>query len=389
MKKLFLKICLFTILIIFNISFNTGTGEAVRTKSVNDTLKSLNNVLDKLTEETFNELKVPGAIIGVYMGGYVPWIKTLGTGNLKDNKPIEPNDKMRIGSITKTFTGTVLLQLADEGKIKLQDKLSKYFPDFPNGDSITIEQAGNMTSGIFNYSEDEDFVKSFFRDMKQQFTPEELIQISLKHKPYFAPGKGFHYSNTNTVLLGLIIEKLTGNPLQTEIKNRIFIPLGMNESNFAVNTDFPDPHANGYIYLDSTQTEPTDVTVLNPSWGWSAGAIISTLSDVEKYAKKLATGGLISAESQRERIQWGTEMTAPSGPWKGTEMKYGFTIADFNGAIGHNGGIPGFNSFMGYYPEKDATIIVLVNMQDNKAGIGPADYIASVILKKIKEMKTE
>lgn len=379
----------FTILLCFIsiIFYQTGYTFPFKDHIKSDSLKSLDSELGKLVAETFLELKVPGMIAGVFMNGYEPWTTTMGVADIKLNQPILLYDKMRIGSITKTFTGTVLLQLADEGKISLDDKLSKYFPDYPNGGNITIEELGNMTSGIFNYSEDESFENGTFQVLQRDYTPQELITISKKHEPYFAPGTGYHYSNTNTILLGIIIEHLTGNSIQTEIQNRILIPLGMTETIFAADSIFPDPHAHGYFYMDSAATEPADVTYLNPSCAWSAGAIISTLGDLVKYAKPLATGQLVSKKSQEARLKWGKTLTPTTGAWADKSVNYGFAIADFDGAYGHNGGIPGFNSFMGYIPEKDVTIIVLVNMQDNKDGIGPADFIARKIIDKINEMK--
>ncbi|MEO8446498.1 MAG: serine hydrolase domain-containing protein [bacterium] len=344
----------------------------------------LETKLNSKVQQAFTDLQIPGVIIGVWMGDRAPWITTMGVSNLLTGKPISVDDKMRIGSITKTFTGTVILQLQDEGKLNISDKLSKYFPDYPNGDNITLEELGNMTSGLFNYSEDDTFGNDMMQNMKKSFTPEQLIAISQKHAPYFAPGTGMHYSNTNTILLGLIAEKITGNTLQAEIQNRILTPLGMTNSNFAMNADFPDPHAQGYMYMDSTNIVPTDVTDSDPSWGWAAGSMISTLGDVKKYAKKLATGGLISAKSQEERLKWGKVFVPATGGWANADLRYAFAIADFEGAYGHNGGIPGFNSFMGYDPVLDATIIVLVNMQDNKNGVGPADSIAHVILNTLK-----
>ena len=385
------KITVFFLSIIFAIFIQSNSshsfGNSFRYNLIKDSVKTLESVLGPMVDQTFQELKVPGAIVGVWMGGYAPWATAMGVKDLVTKEPIKIDDKMRIGSITKTFTGTVLLQLVDEGKISLNDKLATYFPDFPNGQNITIEEVGNMTSGIFNYSEDATFETEMLKNMLIPFTPEELINIAKKHEPYFAPGTSFHYSNTNFILLGLIIEKLTGNPLQTEIQNRILNPLGMTNSTFAINSDFPDPHANGYYYMDSTAAKPVDVTNLNPSWGWAAGSIISTLDDLQKYAKTLATGQLISMKSQDARLKWDPPSILKTGAWAGKELKYGFALGDFDGAYGHNGGIPGFNSFMGYIPEKDATIIVLVNMQDNKNGIGPADYIARKIVEKLKEMK--
>ncbi|MBK8982620.1 MAG: beta-lactamase family protein [Ignavibacteria bacterium] len=337
-------------------------------------------LLNSKVEQTFMDLEIPGAIVGVWKGDSDNYIKTFGVSDIVTNTPINTDDHMRIGSITKTFTGTVLLQLYDENKINLTDKLSKYFPDFPNGENITIDMLGSMTSGIYNYSENENFQNTLMNNLDTTFTPDELIDIAKAHTPYFPPGEGFHYSNSNTVLLGLIIEKITGNSLTSEIQNRIFTPLGMINSLFATDTYFPDPKSQGYIYMDSLQLTPTDVTNQDPTWAWAAGAVISTLADVHKYAKKLATGELISKKAQDERLKWGKTFIPETGAWKGEKLNYGFAIADFNGAIGHNGGIPGYNSFMGYLPEQDVTIIVLCNMQDNKAGVGPADYIARMIV---------
>ena len=351
-----------------------------------DSLKNIESVLEQVIVQAFEELKVPGAIIGVFMEGYDPYTLTLGVSDLESKQPIGLNYKMRIGSITKTFTGTVLLQLVDEGKISLSDKLSEYFPDYPNGQNITIQMLGDMRSGLFNYTEDENFQEELLQDLTKPFTPEEVLAISMKHGPYFPPDSSTHYSNTNTVLLGLIIEKITGNPLQTEIQNRILDPLGMKETYFAVDTTFPEPHAHGYAYLDPTLEMPADVTNQDPSWGWSAGAMISTLSDLNLYSKNLATGQLISNKSQEDRLNWRSGFTMTGGPWKGKNLKYGFGIASFDNAIGHNGGIPGFNSFMGYLPEKGASIIVLVNMQDNKEGMGPADFMGMKIVELLNAM---
>ena len=336
-----------------------------------DSLK-LESILKPLVMQDFQQLQVPGAIVGVWMKGYEPFITTFGFSNLENKTPISVSDKVRIGSITKTFTGLVLLQLVDEGKISLSDPLSKYFPDFPNGKNITIKELANMTSGIYNYTEDAMF-SDFSGSMKKNYTHQELIDIALKHPPYFPPGHSFHYSNTNFILLGMIIEKITGNSLPNEIQKRILTPLGMTNTSFPVDTAFANPHAQGYEYADSISPSPKDVTNLNTSAAWAAGAMVSTLNDLYKYAKPLATGKLISQATHQEQMKM-----------KHKTLAYGIAIADFNGVYGHNGGIPGFNSFMGYIPSQDATIIVLVNMQNNKKGISPADYISQTIGAKLK-----
>lgn len=333
----------------------------------------------------FNELQIPGVIVGVWMPGYEPYIAALGSADLSTNSPMSTADHMRVGSITKTMTATILLQLADEGKISLTDKLSKYFPDYPNGDNITIEEVGNMSSGLFNYTEDPDFGKTLTENPFTPFTPGQLIDIAKTHEPYFAPGKSFHYSNTNFILLGMIIEKITGNTMKSEIQKRIFDPLGMTNTLLADNEYFPDPHAHGYGYADPTSAEPTDLTNMNASWAWSAGSLISTLEDLKKYVTPLVKGELVSPQSHSQRLKWVDIPPSERGQWT-SMIQYGFGITNFGDAIGHYGGVPGYSSFMGGLPEKNATVIVLVNMQDNKAGIVPADFIQKKIIEKLMTM---
>ncbi|HEY9845735.1 MAG TPA: serine hydrolase domain-containing protein [Candidatus Caenarcaniphilales bacterium] len=335
--------------------------------------------------QRFKELGVPGAIIGVWKQDYQPWITTLGVSDLATGTPIQLNDKMRIGSITKTFTGTVLLQLVDEGKVSLDDPVSKYLPDVPNGKNITIRQIGTMSSGLFNYSEDTAFSKRMSVDTNIFWKPQQLIEVAFRNKPDFLPGEKAEYSNTNSILLGLMIEKITGNSLQAEIRKRITGPLGMQQTTFATDGNMPNPHSQGYLYgtfgdpVVPKGTPPNNVTTNNPSWAWAAGAMISTLDDLYRYAKPLATGKLLSKQTQAERLTWVDV--------KG--LKYGFQIANYGGVIGHNGGIPGFQSFMGYLPEQDATVIVLTNLQytwsPEGEGPGPADALARVISTQLQE----
>lgn len=343
-------------------------------------------------------MQVPGAVIFVQGAGSESWAANLGTSNLTTHAPISPDMHFRIGSITKTFVGTVILQLVDEGKIKLDDPISKYQPEVPNGNNITIREVLNMSSGLYNYSEDNNFEKVldaelYGNNMNRVWEPKELLAIAFKHPPYFAPGKSFHYSNTNSILQGLMIEQLTGHAVENEIQRRILTPLGMSNTSMPKLTSsaIPNPYPRGYTFVTSTTqtdqpggtststhpgtTSPLDVTMVNPSWGWTAGNMISTVHDLQIWAKALATGKLLSATTQKERLIW-IPMTgsSPTSP-----LKYALAIANFNGFIGHNGALPGFQSFMGYMPEKSEMIVVLTNLQPTANNTEPADALAKTI----------
>ncbi len=335
--------------------------------------------LKPLLQAKMQQLRIPGAIIFVDDPGQCSWTTALGIGNLASREPMQVNNYMRIGSITKTFTATVILQLVDQHKLGLDDPVGKYQPQVPNGAHITIRELLNMTSGLFAYDEDEGFAQASFADPYKMWDPQELLAIAFKHPPYFAPGKGWHYDNTNYILLGLIMEQLTHLSAEQAFQRSIFGPLGLRQSSLPPRSSsaIPDPHAQGYMYgTDFTGKGPTlNVTDWNPSWGWTAGAVISRLHDLKIWAKALATGQLLSAATQKERLSWVNTGLL----WLGKPYRYGLGVIDFGGFIGHSGAIFGFNSWMGYLPQKGATIIVLANLILAAGPSAPAEKLAEVI----------
>jgi len=334
--------------------------------------------LRPLLEAKMKELRVPGAIIHIHYPAQGSWTTTMGTRNLATGAPMNVNSHMRIGSITKTFTATVILQLVDEGKLGLNDPVSKYFPEVPNGSNITIREVLNMTSGLFDYTEDEGLFKTVLAHPDKVWDPWELLTIAFQHPAYFAPGQSLHYSSTNYILLGLLIEQITHMPVEKVFQQRIFRPLGMHNTLLPPlsSAAIPNPHPIGYFFETSNAAAPLDVTSWNPSWGWTAGSAISTLHDLKIWAKALETGTLLSAATQKERLTW---VKFPGATWIGHFYGYGLGIADFGGMIGHDGGLPGFQSFMGYLPQKQATIVVLTNLDPAPDGSEPADALEMVI----------
>jgi D-alanyl-D-alanine carboxypeptidase len=332
--------------------------------------------LKPLLLDKMQQLRIPGAIVYVNDPGQCSWTTTMGVGNLATGQPLQFKDHVRIGSITKTLTATAILQLVDQGKLGLDDPVSKYFPQVPDGSHITIRELLNMTSGLFNYTDDEQVLQAAFMgfDPYKVWNPSEVLDIAFKHPPYFAPGKGWTYSNTNTILLGLLIEKITGMPVAKVFQQRIFNPLGMSHTLLPPlsSAAIPDPHPQGYSYGPGiTGKGPTiNVTDWNPSWAWTAGSAISTLHDLQIWARALATGRLLSAAVHKEQLQFVI---------LGKGFGYGLGVANFGGFLGHNGTLPGFQSWMGYQPQIGATIIVLTNLYLASDGSQPADDLAKVI----------
>lgn len=200
------------------------------------------------------QLQVPGAIVSINLPGQGSWTTAMGTSNLKTQAPLNVESHMRIGSITKTFTATIILRLVEEHKLRLDDPVSKYHLNVPNGVHITIREMLNMTSGLFNYTEDGGFLQSLIADPERAWSPRELLTIAFSHQPYFAPGQGWYYSNTNYIVLGLLIEQITDMPIEEIFQQDIFKPLGMVNTSFPrrTSTAIPGPHPHGYVFASES-----------------------------------------------------------------------------------------------------------------------------------------
>lgn len=351
--------------------------------------------LTAMFEEQAEEMMLPGAVVIVRTPDgdiEVPY----GVTEWGGSTPVTLDDHIRIGSNTKTWTGTVILQLVEDGRIALEDPVSKYRPDVPNGDNITIEQLLTMRSGLFNYTTTLELNAALDDTPDRVWDPEELVRMGLAGEPYFAPGEGYMYSNTNTVLLGLIAEQLEGKKLPEIYQERLFEPLGLTETSFPALADasIAEPVAHGYMFSNNVDTMegsalpadelaaaqagellPTDHTDDNPSWAWSAGAGISTAPELATWVEALGGGGVLSDEMQKKRI----ESVQPSDG----EGAYGWGVAGMGSFYGHIGEMPGYNSFMGYDPETDVTVVVWATLAPNMEGNPAAALIARSLIEEM------
>ncbi len=334
--------------------------------------------VDKAVKEVMSKFDIPGAVVGVWVPGEGTWIKTKGEADLKTGQAMKLGDKFRIGSITKTFTTTVILELVDEGLLSLDDTLDKFVPSVPNGSDITIRQLCNNTSGLFNYGDDENLVATIEKDPRKKWTPQELVDIAVSRGPYSAPGEELRYSNTNFILLGMIIEEVTGNKLRDEIRKRITEPLGLKNTSLPDSPKMTGEYSHGYGYMAEGDEELEDFTTyLDPSLVWAAGAMISNLDDLKIWARALADGELLDKKTQKERLTW---VDFPEGEGL---AKYGLGIFYMGGFIGHDGRTPGYNCDMFYFPSKEATIIVMLNLSDeSEPALGLFMKIAKIIFPK-------
>lgn len=328
------------------------TGTSCGTKSFSpETQKRLEQVMDR----KMKDYDVPGMVVGVWVPGQGTWVKAKGKADLETGQELKSTMKFRIASITKPFTTTLLLLLVDDGKLSLEDRLSKYFPDVPNSENITVRQLCNHTSGLFDFEDDEKFDDTVRNKPLAKWTPRQLVDIGISHDPYFAPGHGYHYSNTNFILLGMIIEKVTGSTVARELDKRIFDRLGLKNTSLPRGPDITGEYSHGY-YNDYNDGKLVDITRTDQSAYWTTGAIISNLDDLAIWAKVLADGKLLSRRSHLGQM---TFVEVPGG--EAFSEKYGLGVAKLKGWVGHDGANYGYHSSMFHLPSEDATIIVLTN----------------------------
>jgi D-alanyl-D-alanine carboxypeptidase len=298
---------------------------------------------------------IPGVIAGAWVPGRGAWVAARGVADVTTGRPLRVTDRMRIGTITRTFTTTVLLQLVEEGRVGLDDPVGRYVPDIRGVGAITLRQLASNTSGLLD---DEELLDPAGpAEPLRHWSARELVERAVRHprNPHVPPGGAFHDASTGFVLLEMVIEQVTGNPLGTEIERRILRPLGLRGTVYPIGSALPAPHSQGYLRPPGGGPL-RDVTILDPSLVRGAGAMISTLADLEVWAEVLATGRLLRPETRRERLA-----SVPTAPGS-EDPRYGLGIASRGGLLGHSGQIYGFTAAMFHDPGRKATIVILANL---------------------------
>ncbi|MFE0461541.1 serine hydrolase domain-containing protein [Kitasatospora sp. NPDC058965] len=305
--------------------------------------------VQSVLDRAVSEAGLPGAMAEVRDGDAV-WFGQAGTADLTTGRALTPQDRFRIGSTTKTFVATVILQLEAEHRLGLDDSVEQWLPGLVDGNGydgsrITIRQLLNHTSGIYNIAMTQlaadDFVgPPFLQHRFDSFTPRQLVEIALANKPKFAPGTGWDYSDTNYVLAGMIAERAGGRSLAQQIAQRISKPLHL-KSTYEPTGDDPDihgPHGRFYskLMVPGDATPFYDVTRLNPSFGFGSGDMVSDNGDLATFVRALLQGRLLPPAQQREMFT----VLDPQGGWIDTSH-YGLGVASLDLSCGTVWGMGG------------------------------------------------
>ncbi|WP_053972410.1 serine hydrolase [Mangrovimonas sp. ST2L15] len=314
----------------------------------------------------------PGVSILVAKNGKPIYKEAFGMASIELNVAMKPDNVFEIGSITKQFTAIAVLMLKEQGKLKLEDDITKFLPDYPtHGKSITIHHLLNHTSGIKSYTD----MPSFIQEARTDFTPQELID-TFKNEPMdFEPGEKFRYNNSGYILLGYIIEKASGETYEDFIDNHIFKPLGMSSSYYGSNLEIIMKRASGYQQVEQGFANSNYISMTIP---YAAGSLMSTTTDLLKWQNALNSYKLITNASYELAIHGSTLNN-------GEHIDYGYGLSEMtiqgSQAISHGGGIFGYTTMGIYFPKEDIFVSALSNCSCKNV-TGLANKIAAIAIGK-------
>lgn len=320
---------------------------------------SANSDLNMLLREGVKKFKIPGAIMLVEDPQGQIKIFRAGVRKIGSRKPMSINLKFRIGSITKTFVSSLMLMLVEEGRVSLDKQVHDILPDLiPEESGVTVRNLLHMRSCLNNFTVEEDFLRLFREQPSLLWTPECLLSFEVKEQ--CSPGYDFEYNNANYVLLGLIIEKLTGDTFENQVSKRILVPLGLNSTTFPVkSSDISKPYATGHDYNPETGVISDLSLRINPSWAWCSGNGVSTATDMMVWLKAFLGGYGISEKLLYEQLDF--------RPVTYDGIDYGLGVMNKYTAIGHNGNFAGIYTALAFRYKK-YYFVILTNGQAGGGG---------------------
>lgn len=327
-------------------------GHAAAAAAQRSTSTPLVGRIDSLVDDFMATNHTPGVSVAVVRASDTLVMKGYGVSNIDVHRLATASTVYRIGSITKQFTAAAIMRLVERGKLSLDDPFTRYLPDVPaHGRTITIRQLLNQTSGIHEYMAE----PASRAASAQQLSPRQVVAFVDHDSLDFEPGTAWKYSNTNYVLLGMILEKVTGEPYASYLQHDLFNPLGLTQTTYCPSRPSDPTFAAGYSAGNDGATPTTFIDMSQPH---AAGALCSTVRDLVKWQRALAAGRVVDARSYRM-------MTTPDTLSDGKRLTYGFglDVGTLGGhpQIGHGGAVNGFVAVVNYYPDDSLNVVVFTN----------------------------
>jgi D-alanyl-D-alanine carboxypeptidase len=334
--------------------------------------KTVDQRLQEGLEKHHQLRRWPGATLGYVLPDGRTGGVAVGVSHKGSQTPMKPTDRMFSGSIGKTYVAAVLLQLLEEGKADLDAKLAQWlgkepwFARLPNADQITLRMLLQHTSGVPEHVYHPAFKQAIAAAPQKVWKPAELVAFILDRKPLFEAGKGWSYADTNYILLGMVIEKITGRTYYQELTDRILKKYKLEATSPVDRPDLPGL-VSGYTVPDRVFPVPAEVAtngryVLNPQLEWTGGGLISTATDLARWAKLLYTGDVLKETTRQQMLQM-----IPARPL-GPKDEYGLGVQRWQSrhgpVLGHSGYFPGYISTLAYYPDKKIAVAVQINSDE-------------------------
>lgn len=321
----------------------------VSTASDDGGISRLAFTLDSIARRAMHDQSIPGLSVAIVQDGRTVLERGWGTAD-RGRQQATANTPYQIASVSKQFTAAAILRLAERGQLSLDDDVTRYVDGLPaRYRTISLRQLLNHTAGVPNFTE-------FFREFRQVLTPAQLVDSLAARPLLFTPGTGFHYSNSGYYLLGLVIERVTGQSYDGYLREQFWAPLGMSDTEYCGDSrNRPVPAG----YVRTRRGEPVQTTPWDPSVLYAAGSLCSTAADLAKWEVALGGGHVLSEESYRE-------MTTPgAAPDASMRMAYGFGMmvdtTDAGPYLHHDGAVAGFRSQVAWYPDERLAVVVLMN----------------------------
>ena len=321
---------------------------------------------------------IPGGVLAVSIPGQETWLGASGFIDRQRTQAMTPDTRVRIASISKIFTAVVVLQLVEEGRVDLDAPINTWLPDLtPHGDRITVRHLLQHTSGLYDYLEDRTFREPAYGSPERAWNPRELVGYAARFRPAFQPGapNAFDYSSTNYVILGMLVEQVTGRPLAQEMRQRIFEPLALRATFFAPDEPVTGHQAHGHM-------AGRDLPHVGLSFAFATANMVSTVDDVQRFMRALYGGELLRAET----LQAMYTFVNGKGQYKMPALEYGLGLMrnrlpvgpaangqarapELSTVVGHTGGFAGFRTVVWWAPESGITIALGLNQSDTDPNI--------------------
>ena len=328
--------------------------------------------INAIVSDAMTRLKMKAVLAGVSVNGEPVSLKAW--GDSMTGVPATPDMHFRNGAVAIAYLGTVLLRLQDEGVLSIDDKLAKWFPGYPKAEQVTLQMLINGTSGYADYVTDDSFIKQFYANPFQHWTPDELIDIGLGRGMICDPGTCWSYAHTNFVILGKLLEKVSGRPLAELIREVVLEPLSLENTRSEQTAVIEEPVLHAF---DAERGKYEESTYWNPSWTLAEGAVqTSNIPDLLASAAAIGEGTLVSSDSHKLQL---APLTAKFKPWS-EKAYYGLGVFLTNGWVVQNPSFAGYAATMAYLPSRKLAIAVSVTMND---GASLEGNLSTDVLKRI------